>query len=69
LRRETVISRNRKTAPAAETLLDVVAKSLDDDKAEDVVVIDLEGKSRTRNTWRPPRAGANAIGCWSTPAT
>ena len=45
MRRETVISRNRKTTPAANGLMDVVAKSLDDDKAEDVVVVDLEGKS------------------------
>ncbi len=34
-----------KTAPTTKGLLDVVAKSLDDDKAEDIAVIDLEGKS------------------------
>lgn len=34
---------------AAEELLDIVKKSLEDGKAEDVVVIDLEGKSSIAN--------------------
>ena len=33
----------------AKKLLDIVKKSLDDGKAEDVVVIDLEGKSSIAN--------------------
>jgi ribosome-associated protein len=40
-----VIGRFEKTMPAASRLLAVVEKSLDDDKAEDVAVIDLEGKT------------------------
>ena len=35
----------RKTPPASAKLLSLVEKSLDDDKAEDIVVIDLAGKT------------------------
>lgn len=34
-----------KTAPPEESLLSRILKSLDDDKAEDIVTIDLEGRS------------------------
>ena len=43
-RKETIIP--KKTAlPSREHLVDLASRSLDDFKAEDVVVIDLEGKS------------------------
>lgn len=35
----------RRAPDAADTLLGLVSQSLDDDKAEDIVVIDLHGKS------------------------
>lgn len=35
----------RRAPDAADTLLGLVSQSLDDDKAEDIVVIDLNGKS------------------------
>ncbi len=34
-----------KKAPSANTALDMVQTSLDDDKAQDIVVIDLKGKT------------------------
>lgn len=42
IRRKTIAGRR---PAAAATLLDMVGKSLDDDKAEDIVVIDLRKKS------------------------
>ena len=38
-------SKPRLAAAASQTLLDLTEKTLDDGKAEDVVVIDLQGKS------------------------
>jgi len=49
LRRADTIPRAKKAAPKAATMSDdvlkIVASSLDDDKAEDIVSIDLRGKS------------------------
>lgn len=43
-RKETVIQ-NKAALPTGESLVDLASRSLDDSKAEDLVVIDLEGKS------------------------
>jgi len=43
--RKQTIPQSVKTTPDGSTLLEVVKKSLDDDKAQDVVVIELIGKS------------------------
>ncbi len=43
--RSLTIAQAKKTAPVGQEVLKLVETSLDDDKAEDVVVIDLEGKS------------------------
>jgi ribosome-associated protein len=40
-----VIGKRRQRPAEVGQLLDLIARSLDDDKAEDVVVIDLHGKS------------------------
>jgi len=42
---ETTIPRKTRTPPAASDLLKLVETSLDDDKAQDVTVIDLKGKT------------------------
>jgi ribosome-associated protein len=42
---ETVITRRRKNPPTSAELLKAVESSLADDKAEDIVVIDLAGKT------------------------
>ena len=42
---EKTIPREKKEPPPAADLLTLVETSLDDDKAQDVVVIDLEGKT------------------------
>jgi len=44
-RRNQTIPQSAKTPPSGSTLLDVVKSSLDDDKAKDIVVIELVGKS------------------------
>ena len=43
--RNQTIPQSENTPPVVANLLDVVERSLDDDKAQDVVVIDLMGKS------------------------
>ena len=43
--RNQTIPHSVKTLPDGASLLDVVERSLDDDKAQDVVVIELTGKS------------------------
>jgi len=43
--RNQTIPQFKKTPPIGTNLLDVVERSLDDDKAQDVVVIELSGKS------------------------
>lgn len=43
--RNQTIPQSVKTPPKGSNLLDVVERSLDDDKANDVVVIELSGKS------------------------
>lgn len=43
-RKETVIPKTT-ALPSRESLVDLASRSLDDSKAEDLVVIDLEGKS------------------------
>jgi ribosome-associated protein len=43
--RSITITQAKQTAPVGKGVLDLVNKSLDDDKADDAVVIDLEGKS------------------------
>jgi ribosome-associated protein len=43
--RNQTIPQFKKTPPVGTNLLDVVERSLDDDKAQDVVVIELSGKS------------------------
>jgi ribosome-associated protein len=45
LERSLTIAQAKKTTPVGREVLKLVETSLDDDKAEDVVVIDLEGKS------------------------
>jgi len=42
---EMTIARRNKTPPSPKTLLEAVKGSLQDDKAEDIVVIELDGKS------------------------
>jgi len=42
---KTITRRTKKKPPASATLLKLVEKSLDDDKAQDIVVIDLAGKT------------------------
>ena len=42
---ESQIAKKKSTAPKHEDILDAVKKSLDDHLAEDLVVIDLQGKS------------------------
>lgn len=44
-KRSFTIAQAKSTMPAGAEVLKLVESSLDDDKAEDVVVIDLEGKS------------------------
>lgn len=44
-KKETTIARAKKTQKPATNLRDIAVKSLDDDKAEDVIVIDLSGKT------------------------
>ncbi|WP_420402794.1 ribosome silencing factor [Nisaea sp.] len=43
-RKETVIQK-KAALPSRESLVELASRSLDDSKAEDLVVIDLEGKS------------------------
>lgn len=43
--KDKTISDDSRSSPDIERLLKLVEKSLDDDKAEDVVVIDLRGKT------------------------
>ena len=43
--RNQTIPQSVKSPPKGQNLLDVVERSLDDDKAQDVVVIELSGKS------------------------
>ncbi len=43
--RSLTIAQAKQTAPVGAGVLDLVNKSLDDDKADDAVVIDLKGKS------------------------
>ena len=43
--RNQTIPQSEKTPPVGTNLLDVVERSLDDDKAQDVIVINLTGKS------------------------
>lgn len=45
LMKESTIPRSKKTPPAPAELLKLVETSLDDDKAEGIVVIDLAGKT------------------------
>jgi len=45
LERNLTIAQAKKTTPIGKEVLDLVELSLDDDKAENVVIIDLEGKS------------------------
>ena len=42
---QTISASSLPAAPSAESLVDLVIASLDDDKAEDVVVIDLGGRT------------------------
>lgn len=42
---EGTIARKKKGPPKAKTVLDTVVQSLDDDKGEDIVAIDLAGKA------------------------
>jgi ribosome-associated protein len=42
---EDTIARKKKGPPAVKKILDTVVRSLDDDKGEDIVVIDLAGKA------------------------
>lgn len=43
------VKKEKKTADEAAQILEIIKKSLDDGKADDVVVIDLEGKSSIAN--------------------
>ena len=43
------VKKEKKTADEATQILEIIKKSLDDGKADDVVVIDLEGKSSIAN--------------------
>ena len=43
--RSSTIAQTKQTAPAGTGVLDLVNRSLDDDKAENALVIDLDGKS------------------------
>ncbi len=38
-------NRNLSTKPKAKELVDFIIKSLEEDKAEDIVIVDLEGKA------------------------
>lgn len=46
LGKDKAIPARKKTPPAEKVVLELVTASLDDDKAEDVVVIDLHGKTQ-----------------------
>jgi ribosome-associated protein len=45
IKEKTITRRTKKKPPASAKLLKLVEKSLDDDKAQDIVVIDLAGKT------------------------
>lgn len=45
MKRNTVIARKKAVLPSGKDLLTLVEKSLDDDQAQDVAVIDLAGKT------------------------
>lgn len=46
---------------AEDKVLEIITKTLDENKAEDVVVIDLRGKTSIANQWWLPAARRSAM--------